>query len=349
MIDRGQELYKTNDGSIFTANEARQFTRGVSIENLAWDFVTIPTEYRTTTPVPAFQPGMKLDEYIDSQIESVQNPDRKKWLQIFRKCVLPAPVKETIEEAIILVLLKHKYEEWGITESFEKGLTNSILIYGPPGTGKTMVSESIAAVLGKNLLKVTNAAIQSQIPGQAERNITKNFEKAKKENAVLLFDECDSLLYNRDAVGMIMASEINHLLGEIERFDGVVLLTTNRLGRLDPALQRRIIAKVELDLPGTAERKQIWQNLIPSKFPLDEDMDFDKLADASISGGEIKNAILLAARKAIATNQPKVGMINFEQAVKTVLKSKNDFERTRPRRIDNFKYEKQLNEMRETA
>ena len=190
-----------------------------------------------------YKPGEKINDFINRIKGREHDTNRIKWLKIFQKCVLPENVRNTIEEALTVVLNSKKVKDWGIEESFEKGITNSILLYGPPGTGKTMIAESMAAVLGKNLMKLTTGDIQSQIPGQAERNIEKVFEQAKEENCMLLLDECDSLLYNRDAVGMIMASEINALLTQIENFDGVVLLTTNRLGKLDPALQRRIVAK----------------------------------------------------------------------------------------------------------
>ena len=280
-----------------------------------------------------YKPGQSITEYVEEVIRKTKDEARKKWLMTFQRCVLPDEVRSMIEEALTTVLCANKFKDWGIEETFEKGLTNSILLYGPPGTGKTMIAESFAAVLEKNLLKVSSADIQSQIPGQAERNITKNFEKAKENNAVLMFDECDSLLYNRDAVGMIMASEINHLLTSIENFDGVVILTTNRLGRLDPALQRRIIAKIELPLPNRNARNQIWQNLMPPKMPLSKDIDFKWLSSWKLSGGEIKNIILLAARKAIALNAKEVSMDFFQKATESVVKAKEDFERNTPRAI----------------
>lgn len=278
-----------------------------------------------------YQPGMSIGEYVTRHIEIEKDKERLKWLKTFNSCVLPDDVRETIEEALTTVLMAKKFDEWGVNESFEKGLTNSILLYGPPGTGKTMIAESFAAVLGKNLLKVTNADIQSQIPGEAERNISANFEEAKKQNCVLMFDECDSLLYDRNAVGMIMASEINHLLTEIERFDGVCILTTNRLERLDPALQRRIIAKVELPLPDEKARFQIWKNLVPKKVPIADDVDFSLLAKFEVSGGEIKNIILTAIRKAVAKNEAVVTAEHFATACRSIFKAKKDFESNRAR------------------
>ena len=95
--------------------------------------------------------GQKIEDYINEILKVEKDESRIKWLKIYNRCVLPYEVKCQIEEAITVVLSKDKFEEWGINKHFEKGITNSILIYGPPGTGKTMISETIASVLGKIL------------------------------------------------------------------------------------------------------------------------------------------------------------------------------------------------------
>lgn len=299
-----------------------------------------------------YAPGVPIDDFIDDLILIVENQgvskdnkERIKWLKTFRRCVLPPIVKMAIEEALTVVLSEKKFKDWGIEGHFEKGLTNSILLYGPPGTGKTMIAESFAAVLGMNLIKVTNADLQSQVPGQVERNITDNFKKATKENAVLMFDECDSMLYNRDSVGAILASHTNHLLGAIENHKGVVIMTTNRLGHLDAALQRRIIAKVEIPIPTEAARVDIWKNLMPPKMPLEKEVSFEMLAKVEISGGDIKNAILIAARKAIAANANIVTEQNLVDALESVLSAKKDFAKksSERERVTASEWGKQMN------
>ena len=279
-----------------------------------------------------YKPGTKIGDYVKNLISKEKDKERLRWLKTFDNCVLPQSVRDTIDEALTVVLRKDLFEKWGLNEHFEKGITNSILIYGPPGTGKTMVSESIAAVLGKNLMVISSASIQSNIPGQSERNMTDSFKKATKEEAVILFDECDSLFYNRDSVGAILSAEINHFLTEIERFDGVVLLTTNRLHKLDGALQRRVIAKIELGLPDAKTREEIWKKLIPDKMPVGK-LDFKKLAKAPLAGGDIKNVVILAARKGIARNLKIVSMKEFEIACESVVMAKRNFESVQPQRV----------------
>ncbi len=277
----------------------------------------------------AYQPGTPITEYVDSIIATCKDKERLKWLKTFKNCILPPEVKETIEEALSVVLCADKFDEWGINDHFEKGLANTILLWGEPGTGKTMICESLAAILDKNLMKIDSGLLESNIPGQTERNIKQAFEDAKKENCVIMFDECDSVLSDRDMVGVIMGAQINCLLTEIERFDGVCVLTTNQLHRLDKALARRIVAKVKLSLPDKPARVEIWKSLIPTKMPIDENIDFDLLSTHEISGGDIKNAILLAARKAIAKHVQPVTMDHFNDALSLVVKGKKEFEGSR--------------------
>lgn len=273
-----------------------------------------------------------VSSFVKRLLAKEKDGERRKWLATFNRCILPDDVRETIEEAIVLVMHRDLFEKWGFVEHYEKGLTNSILLHGPPGTGKTMISESIAAVLGKNLLSLSTRELQSNIPGQVERNVADAFKRAESENAVVLLDECDSLLADRNDVGTIMAAEINSLLTAIERFDGVVILTTNRLHVLDPALQRRIVAKVEVKMPTFEARKQIWVSSLPSKMPIGE-VDFAVLSEKELSGGDIKNAVMLAARKAIARGDRRVKMEHFVAATEMVWAEKRAFEKTRPQKV----------------
>lgn len=322
--------------SELTINEKENWFNVQSDINGIWsliysDLTLIKDE--TIKPKIQYKPGTDIDNFVQELVKCAEvQIERKRWLETYQRCVLNPEVKEAIKEALAVVLNSAKFEEWGFTTQFEKGLTNSILLYGAPGTGKTMVAECIAAILDKNIIRVDAGVIQSPIPGQTEKNIKKVFNEAKTQNAVVLLDECDSLLYNRNQVGAILSAEINCFLSEIERFDGVVVMTTNRIHKLDEALERRIVLKLEVTPPNKEARLQIWKNLVPEKMPVKK-IDFNELAEVDLTGGEIKNAILLAARKAIGSNVKTVTHEYFEHAVAMVLESKEQFKRTRPKQV----------------
>lgn len=242
-------------------------------------------------------------------------------LTYFDKVVMHADSKEQI----ISVLKQHKnyskiFEEWGLGETIEYGKGMTFLFWGSPGTGKTWAANMIAKSLGKEIMVLTAAEIQSSEPGQANRNIQQAFKAAGK-NKVLFLDECDSLIGMRSQMGMIMAGEINSLLTEIEKFEGVLILATNRIGTLDEALERRISLIVEFPNPNYEQRLDIWKKMIPSKLPLHKKVDVEKLAEYKLSGGQIKNVLLGAARKAVADELTEVKQEHFISSIEHLQKS----------------------------
>lgn len=216
------------------------------------------------------------------------------------------------------------FKVWGFEEVFEKGTAISLLFYGIPGTGKTLMAQAISEELGMKFEIIGAAEIQTSEPGGAERKIKEIFKKAGKDTVVLL-DECDSLLMDRNQVGHIMSSQINTLLSEIERFEGVVIFTTNRLGRLDPALERRISGKIEFEFPDEKARKKIWERMLPKKAPLAKDVDFNQLAEYPVTGGSIKNCVLNAARRAAFKGLKEIDHESFVSAIETEMRSIAEF------------------------
>lgn len=217
------------------------------------------------------------------------------------------------------------FTKWGFDEVFEKGTAVSLLFWGIPGTGKTLMAQAIADHLKAKLKIIGVGDIQSSEPGGAERTITMMFETANKTNketlkkdlpgTVLLFDECDSLLVDRNEVGPIIGGQVNTLLQQIEKYTGVVIFTTNRLGQLDPALERRLSAKIEFDFPDEEQRYLIWKRMIPKKAPLHKAVCLKTLSQFSLAGGNIKNAVLNAARTAAYKKSRHITMDHFIDAI----------------------------------
>lgn len=215
------------------------------------------------------------------------------------------------------------FTEWGFDEVMEKGKATSFLFWGPPGTGKTLMAQAMADKIGKELLIIGSAEIESSEPGGAERAIKSYFQTKDK---VLLFDECDSLVYERAGVGAILGAQVNALLTSLENYEGTVIFTTNRLGVLDEAFNRRLSLKVEFAMPDHDTRVKIWQRMFPKKAPLDENIDWDRLASVEVAGGYIKNAVLRAARMTANRKAKAITEDIIVDALRDELKSMIDFE-----------------------
>jgi ATP-dependent 26S proteasome regulatory subunit len=108
-------------------------------------------------------------------------------------------------------------------------------------------------------------------------------------------------------------------------------MATNRKLALDEALERRIAVKIEFERPDPHLRRQIWRKLLPPKMPVAADVNVDRLAEVDLTGGEIKNAVLNAARITLERDsRGPVTMADFEQAVGMVVGGRWNRERTRP-------------------
>src|SRR5512132_3250697 len=224
--------------------------------------------------------------------------------------VLPPQTRRTLEHALAQVR-NHTliFHHWGLGERHTSGRGLAFNFAGPPGTGKTICAEAIAHTLGKKLLVVDYAETESMWYGETPKNIVATFRAAAEQNAVLLFDEADAIAMRRSSgAGLPHEREsnltVNVLLRELESFNGIVIFATNLAANFDPAFERRIRAHVLFEIPGPEERARIWQLQIhPKKTPLASDVDFQLLAARyTVSGGDIKNAVLKAA--AFAADQP---------------------------------------------
>jgi len=224
----------------------------------------------------------------------------------FDDVILPPATRRSLEQALTHVT-RHDliFNRWGLGERHPTSLALAFNFAGAPGTGKTICAEAIAHALGRRLLIVRYAEVESMWMGETPKNIVATFRLARKENAVLLFDEADAIAAKRSATldhGFVRETNtvINVLLQELERFSGVVIFATNLAANFDPAFERRIRMHVAFDLPGVDEREQIWRvQMHPTLTPLAGDVNFRSLAETyQVSGGDIRNAVLKAAMAA---------------------------------------------------
>ena len=132
----------------------------------------------------------------------------------------------------------------------------TLCFYGAPGTGKTALGEHIAKALGKSLIVKQASDLVSKYVGETEQNMAAMFKEAETEKAVLLLDEADSFLQDRrGAQRTYEVTEVNEMLQQMERYNGIFVCTTNLLDRIDQAALRRFTFKIKFK-PLTAEQRE---------------------------------------------------------------------------------------------
>ena len=228
--------------------------------------------------------------------------------------VLNDPVKQQIR-ILVSRIKNHKllYETWGLREIDPQGTHVAVNFYGPPGTGKTMCAEGLASELKKDIIEVSYAEIESKYVGETGKNIRNAFQRAKECGAVLFFDEADAILGSRmenvtqaadHAVDVARAV----MLKELDSFDGIVVFATNKFEKFDRAFIRRILQHVEVPLPDDESRIKLWQKMFLTSVPGRDSLDWDELARESkgMSGGDIKNCVILACSEAVMDPQDRI-------------------------------------------
>lgn len=218
------------------------------------------------------------------------------------RVVLESTVRQQLEDVLWQLNDGHVlFDDWELDRLLEKGRGVVVLLSGLPGTGKTMSAEALAGSLGKKLLVADYSQLESKWIGETEKNIVTVFRAARDSGSVLLLDEADAILAGRLEGGhyndRAYNRQVSLLLQELEQFEGLCILTTNRETSLDEGLARRLGATIQFGIPGPTQREHIWRGLISQRVPLAADVDFTELAaNFPLCGGNIKNAVVTALR-----------------------------------------------------
>lgn len=141
-----------------------------------------------------------------------------------------------------------------------------LCLHGLPGSGKTALAEHLAERLGRELIRVTASDLLDRYVGGTEAKIAECFQQAQERGAVLLLDEIDGLLTHRaGAQHQWEVTQTNELLVQLERFDGILLATTNRVDSLDRAVMRRFDLKVEFRPLAPEQLRSLLQAVLPRR------------------------------------------------------------------------------------
>ena len=230
------------------------------------------------------------------------------------------------------------HDKWGFGLPTQMPSGVCLLLHGPSGTGKTLTARCLCRALGRQPLIVSYPDLVSKWVGDTEKNTKAAFAEASKTGKALIFDEADAIFTRRTQVqtssDRFANGHVNTLLMELERFPGIVILTTNHASVLDPALERRIQYKVYLGPPDTETRAAIWREHLPEEAPLAPDVDLRRLAEEfGLTGGQIANAVLAAASLAASrleadSDTGQIAMADFEAAAQRELRGYSEAEKS---------------------
>lgn len=212
---------------------------------------------------------------------------------------------------------------FGFAQRLAGGGGFTVLFTGTSGTGKTMAAQLLAREQGVDLYKIDLSAVVSKYVGETEKNLEKIFSEAEDANALLFFDEADSLFGKRgdvkEARDRWANLEINYLLQRVEEFSGVVILATNLRQNIDEAFLRRIHAIVEFPFPDAETRARIWSGMFPTGIGAPPRKVIAELAERfELAGGSIRNVTVDAAFRAVADCRSKKPRVSERHLVTAV-------------------------------
>ncbi|KAL9045491.1 MAG: hypothetical protein Q9214_001471 [Letrouitia sp. 1 TL-2023] len=238
---------------------------------------------------------------------------------------------QEVREAVELPLLHPElYEEMGIKPP--KG----VILYGGPGTGKTLLAKAVANQTSATFLRIVGSELIQKYLGDGPRLVRQIFQVAAEHAPSIVFiDEIDAIGTKRyestsggeREVQRTMLELLNQLDGFDDRGDVKVILATNKIDTLDPALIRpgRIDRKILFENPDQNTKRKIF-NLHTSKMSLNDDVELDEFINQKddLSGADIKAICSEAGLMALRERRMRVQMADFRSARERVLKTKSE-------------------------
>ncbi|KAI1844018.1 hypothetical protein JX266_009884 [Neoarthrinium moseri] len=281
----------------------------------------LPQSIQRDAPLP---PNMEI--LLPGTIRGF-NIEAKKWVLLnvdgfspvtwnekaFDRLVLDAKTKE-----MIFALVKVQRSRDKKMDDIIKGKGNGliILLHGGPGTGKTLTAESVAEIAHKPLYRVTCGDIGTSAE-MVEKYLDTVLHLGKIWDCVLLMDEADVFLEERTMADL----QRNSLVSEYH--EGILILTSNRVGTFDEAFKSRIQVAIHYENLSKRSRKAIWKNFFDMIEETNEDANIaeleekvDELSDMMMNGRQIRNALLTARQLAKYRNET-LAWEHLDQVLKT--------------------------------
>ncbi|KAF8246082.1 P-loop containing nucleoside triphosphate hydrolase protein [Wilcoxina mikolae CBS 423.85] len=277
-------------------------------------------------PTTIYGFDLREKSWVDLAVDRIRPVEWNK--QAFESLVIEPRTKELIQ-ALVTVHADAKRGIRNASADLISGKGNGLimLLHGGPGTGKTLTAGSVAELSEKPLYRVTCGDI-----GTTAENVEKYLKSilflGKTWDCVVLLDEADVFLEERTLADLQRNALVSVFLRMLEYYEGILILTSNRVGTFDEAFKSRIQLAIHYPSLGSEQRKKIWQNFFKALSRDDIRANFrglenhlDELATYNMNGRQIRNAITTATQLAKYRKQT----LEFDH-LKQVLQTSNDFE-----------------------
>ncbi|KAI8294412.1 ATP-dependent zinc metalloprotease FtsH [Colletotrichum sp. SAR 10_98] len=304
-----------------------------------------PAGFRSFNPNLEFMPevhrGLSREELTDEQLMTCSPVafgfcfGNKKWGgfatsrlsdinwddQAFKDLVLDTPTKTLVRSMV----KQHSSQDDGFDDIISgKGKGIVCLFSGPPGSGKTLTAEAVAEITKRPLYSVSAGDLGID-PITVDKRLSEILEQSHKWNAVLLIDEADVFLQQREAYDIQRNALVSIFLRQLEYYQGILILTTNRITDFDTAFESRVHISHEYPELDEAARKQIWSMFLRRLKDMYKgatvgvtEEDISWLSKLEVNGRKIKN--ILNSARIVAKDKGEVFSISH---IKLVLNATN--------------------------
>lgn len=204
-------------------------------------------------------------------------------------------LKKTEKESYRLEWLNTSIDLASVLKHIQSDGQAKMLLYGKPGTGKSEFAEYLAKYLNRTLITRSASDLLGKYIGQTEQAIAHLFKQCSDQQAILLIDEADIFLASRQNpdIKTWEVSQVNEMLIQMERFDGILIATSNDQSTMDSASVRRFDLKVQFDWLKPAQLRELLKNVFvnkPAELVKIQKLSESQLSHLCISPGNIKAA-----------------------------------------------------------